>query len=1785
MKRGRPRKADALADFEQDTFLRGERVHADRIFEVSNDGQRVLSQLDNVVAPQSTTAPAHPVVEGDPRLAGWSAVSTEALDDAKRLLARNVSSYDVPPDPDLLDTKLAEEERKRYQSSDHPMSVWIPQAPLFLDELLRRDGLGDFVHQPACTLCKAANVPMFRCRHCGEFLQCGKCVLAEHARRPLHVIQEWTGDMWKDTDMHAPVLEGGLGLEFQLGHHGFPCPNPATPKRMVVIDSKGIFSLRLRECRCDVGLRRSTVQLLLAHGWYPATTVNPATCATIEALELFRLLRVNGNLNVQDFMGTLQRLTDPGRLRKPLERDKAFFRISRQYGHLLRAKRVGRGHEDNGLTDMAAGDLALACWACPKDGFNLPSGWQDVPESERYRYKLIVAADANFRLKNRLRSNEHQDNALAGGHGYFNGDRYKKHLQHYVSEKDVSSCASFAALLQKDTKSSTGLRVSGVGGVVCARHGLVRRQGMGDLQKGERFANMDFIVLATLEGEKVAVVTVSYDVVCSWKKLLPARAEAIRERGGMTTDLSKFEMQFVLPVWHAAAHELACQTENSISFAVGVGKTDGEGIERLWSLLNPISWSTKEMGEGARHDVLEDKIDFINFEKNTKIGDVIKRKLVVAEAELETQEREYQEMTKSLKKATRREWQRILDAWKADKSQPNPYRLLPGKEAGLTERQIMEQLKEEELAEAVAGRTPLVEGKMTAAAFVKAGLQIEEAQRRIRSELSSKVHVSADRSSEIQELRFSLLKKIKTFKELQLTYMPGVAEIRAQDEELRNSDAPPTKAENVEIYLPSRLDEGQRRGAALRGTIEAEAKLRRGQCADALVSFACRAPCPGASHRLAERQFCGTKERDALRNYRDAWRGLRALKGTALAPEFQELRPEDVNGRTEVENDIMSLKKLREAETTRASRNEPTQAASATRVSWIWKVGGNADSTELHDSVRVDWMRAGARVERWREEVALLREEAKRVMRSLLWIQREWTARATRRQTRDLALANGLRAYALRQVHFHHRVADAFWTAWSKPAKTAVAEFAAEDAALLRSLLEGVDIETLEGMKETVSGGAGGEAGTSGENREVAGVQRARRSRRDEEEAEEEDVTNEGRRSKRPFLVWVLLPQGIQILAQTAGDILLRPGLNRGLLGYLITGVGIFRQYGHLLRAKRVGRGHEEDGLTQMEAGDLALVCWACPKDGFNLPAGWRDVPPSEQYRYKVLIAADANFRLKNRLRSNEHQDRALANGKGYFVGDRYKKHLESYVSEKDVSSCASFAALLHKDTKASTGLRVSGVGGVVCARHGLVRRQGMGDLQKGERYANIDFIILATLEGERVIAVTISYDVVCQWQKLLPQRAQAIRERGGTTTDLSKFKMQYVWHAAAHEVACRTENSISFAVGVGKMDGEGIERLWSLLNPISWSTKEMGEGARHDVLEDKIDFLNFEKNTKIGGVIKRKLIVAQAELETQEREYKELTKSLKKETRQKWQRIYDEWKADKTKPNPFMMPTGQRRCGLTERQIMEHLKEEELAEAAAGRAPLVEGKMTAAAFIKAGLQIEDAQRCIRSELSSKVHVSADRSSEIQELRFSLLKKIKKFKQLQLTYMPGVAEIRAEDDACCDPNVPAPKAENIEIYLPSGLDDTQRRTASLRGANEAEAKLRQGQCSDALVALRAALYVQAHLIAWRNVNSAGQKSATRSSTLLLRVKERIERAATKYRDAWKGLRKLKGPALAPEFKELRAEDVNGRTQVENDIVSMKKLREAETTRASRNEPTQGADVLEPQGPSPQSLLL
>ncbi|KAJ7701888.1 hypothetical protein B0H17DRAFT_1128104 [Mycena rosella] len=373
---------------------------ADRAIYPSTDSWRAAGESVNFTAKRRRIEPT----ELNDTFGNWIPVP----DDGESLGVHGYSDSDSESDDLDPATGL---KRKRYRTSDDPDRVWCELKQMFLDKTVRCDGLGDSLGAVACRCCPEVaegNVPpvpeqLFKCNDCGDFLQCKACVISWHTVQPLHVLKKWTGEFWDDITIDE------LDVVYQVGHG--------------------------------------------------ASTIDPATCATFEALELYRLLNVMGNINVHDFVRMLERRTNPTKVKPIPDRYKAFGRMTRQYAFLKQAKRAGRAHDILGLD------------ATPPGGF---------------LYMLLLAVDANFRLKNIIRKNEVYNPSFGSGWGHLVEEKpYKKHLKNYVAEKDVSTCIVFAALLQKDTQMTTGLRCSGVGGVVCVRHELVRSQGMGDLQKGE----------------------------------------------------------------------------------------------------------------------------------------------------------------------------------------------------------------------------------------------------------------------------------------------------------------------------------------------------------------------------------------------------------------------------------------------------------------------------------------------------------------------------------------------------------------------------------------------------------------------------------------------------------------------------------------------------------------------------------------------------------------------------------------------------------------------------------------------------------------------------------------------------------------------------------------------------------------------------------------------------------------------------------------------------------------------------------------------------------------------------------------------------------------------------------------------------------------------------------------------------------------------------------------------------------------------------------------------------
>ncbi|EMD30796.1 hypothetical protein CERSUDRAFT_60828, partial [Gelatoporia subvermispora B] len=128
----------------------------------------------------------------------------------------------------------------------------------------------------------------------------------------------------------------------------------------------------------------------------------------------------------------------------------------------------------------------------------------------------------------------------------------------------------------------------------------------------------------------------------------------------------------------------------------------------------------------------------------------------------------------------------------------------------------------------------------------------------------------------------------------------------------------------------------------------------------------------------------------------------------------------------------------------------------------------------------------------------------------------------------------------------------------------------------------------------------------------------------------------------------------------------------------------------------------------------------------------------------------DACFKLKLKARGITDPD--LGTGWAYFIDEPgYQAYLSSCQDLKEISPCSSeFNVIKQAYSKGSnSGLSVTGVVGVKCARHAFILPNGIADLQRGERYCNVDFALLSALQAVTALQLKhldLSYDIACSW-------------------------------------------------------------------------------------------------------------------------------------------------------------------------------------------------------------------------------------------------------------------------------------------------------------------------------------------------------------------------------------------------------------------------------------------------------
>ena len=276
---------------------------------------------------------------------------------------------------------------------------------------------------------------------------------------------------------------------------------------------------------------------LLRVSWYPASILRPKTVFTFDLLDTYHKASMQGKLNLYDFYTTIMQKTDNcGHLKVKVHAGPSVVPAIRLTSVSSTGTTRCRGASGNGVTSRISNgaELATRLWRSKilamghsqsnvrhvhiQGGTCLPIG-RKQPRTERtdrsdfymqhsmtahhrWLYSLFIAIDANFRLK--LKARGIKDLELASGLAYFvNNGKFEAHLKDHTDEDNVSiSCflsldreftrqeietcgTEFHAVNQANSKRSKDYTVSGVGAVVC-RHGLVRKNGVVDLQKGER---------------------------------------------------------------------------------------------------------------------------------------------------------------------------------------------------------------------------------------------------------------------------------------------------------------------------------------------------------------------------------------------------------------------------------------------------------------------------------------------------------------------------------------------------------------------------------------------------------------------------------------------------------------------------------------------------------------------------------------------------------------------------------------------------------------------------------------------------------------------------------------------------------------------------------------------------------------------------------------------------------------------------------------------------------------------------------------------------------------------------------------------------------------------------------------------------------------------------------------------------------------------------------------------------------------------------------------------------
>ncbi|PPQ94190.1 LOW QUALITY PROTEIN: hypothetical protein CVT25_003780 [Psilocybe cyanescens] len=260
--------------------------------------------------------------------------------------------------------------------------------------------------------------------------------------------------------------------------------------------------------------------------------------------------------------------------------------------------------------------------------------------------------------------------------------------------------------------------------------------------------------------------------------------------------------------------------------------------------------------------------------------------------------------------------------------------------------------------------------------------------------------------------------------------------------------------------------------------------------------------------------------------------------------------------------------------------------------------------------------------------------------------------------------------------------------------------------------------------------------------------------------------------------------------------------------------------------------GHNGRGARDVQKGELANYCPACPQVRVNLLHNWQDDPNhwADYVQTEKLL-----------------QDIWLSEGGGMIpLRTEYDSFLKHAIERLTGAPCENTFKAIKNALIASSTCDITGIVAFACARHGCFAPNSMVDLFKGEQQKNIDFSFLMALASTPVHldqGAMVIYNIICQYFIYLLLRIGRFLPPGlKLDRAIDKCFFRYV---------------PTFILGMATVCGEILESLWSNLDPISQAAQTATLAHRAELLNDYACDLNHKKALGIWKYLSKRFVEA----------------------------------------------------------------------------------------------------------------------------------------------------------------------------------------------------------------------------------------------------------------------------------------------------------------------------------------